>query len=287
MRIRDFEIKPGVMNAAFSMAKTPEDVQALAQTDIGAIVVGSITPEVQEENPEPRWFPGEGYALNSFGMPNGGAEYYDEHLDEMTEIAHESDKAFILSVAGFSVADYGQLAELAGRHEVDMVELNLGCPNISVDGKQKPIASYDLDYLRSIVEAAYDATKLPLSLKLSPYSNPAELERTAHTINKLPGVVSVVASNTFPNGMMFDNSGEPVLASKVGGLSGADMKRIALGQVWQFRKNLSDSIAVIGAGGIESRRDVQLFRNAGASAVQAATLMVRAGRHDAINDLFN
>jgi len=62
------------------------------------------------------------------------------------------------------------------------------------------------------------------------------------------------------------------------------MKEIALGQVYQFRKNLSDHIAVIGAGGIESRQDVRRFMQAGAAAVQAATLIVRDG-HDAINQL--
>jgi len=134
MNIRNFEIEPGVMNAACSVAKTPEDVRSLARTGIGAIVVGSITPKPRDGNNEPRWFAGDGYALNSFGMPNGGRNYYQAHLDDLTEVTHQADKAFILSVAGFSVADYEDLAKLANEHEVDMVELNLGCPNISVDG---------------------------------------------------------------------------------------------------------------------------------------------------------
>jgi dihydroorotate dehydrogenase (fumarate) len=283
MNIRNFEIEPGVMNAACSVAKTPEDVRSLARTGIGAIVVGSITPGERTGNPEPRWFAGDGYALNSFGMPNGGIEYYDENLDEMTEIAHQADKAFILSVAGFNEFDYEKLTRLANKHEVDMIELNLGCPNISVDGVQKPIASFDINYLRDIVDAAYDNTNLPLSLKLSPYSNPAELERVAKMINDLP-IEAVVASNTFPNAYMLDEEGKPVLDNVVGGLSGPAMKEIALGQVYQFRKNLSDHIAVIGAGGIESRQDVRRFMQAGAAAVQAATLIVRDG-HDAINQL--
>jgi dihydroorotate dehydrogenase (fumarate) len=283
MNIRNFEIEPGVMNGACSVAKTPEDVRALARTGIGAIVVGSITPEERAGNTEPRWFAGEGYALNSFGMPNGGKDYYDEHLDELTDIAHRADKAFILSVAGFNVADYETLAKIANKHEVDMVELNLGCPNISVDGVQKPIASFDPDYMQDIVEAAHAATKLPLSLKLSPYSNPAELVRVANIVNDLP-IDAVVASNTFPNAYMLDDQGKPVLDNIVGGLSGPAMKEIALGQVYQFRKTLSDHIAVIGVGGIESRQDVRRFMQAGAAAVQAATLIVRDG-HDAINQL--
>ena len=83
---------------------------------------------------------------------------------------------------------------------------------------------------------------------------------------------------------MPDDEGQPALASRVGGMSGSAMRPIALGQVLAFREKLPRTIDVIGAGGIETRRHVEQFRMAGASAVQAATLIVRDG-HAAIDRL--
>jgi dihydroorotate dehydrogenase len=278
-----FSIEPHVMNAACSVAKTPEDVAAMANTNVGAILVGSITVEARDGNPEPRWFPGKDFSLNSFGMPNGGMDYYSKELPGMIEAVHALDKKFVLSIAGFNAEEYGQLAALANKHDIDYLELNLGCPNVSVDGKQKPIASFDVEYIQQILEKATSATITPLLIKLSPYSNPAELQRVAAVLATYDQVVGVVTSNTFPNSFMSADD-NPVLANVYGGMSGKALMPIALGQVKQFRDALPERIAVIGAGGIETFSDVNQFLDAGASAIQSATLIVRDG-HSAINQL--
>lgn len=125
----------------------------------------------------PRWYPDEGYALNSFGMPNGGADYYAEALPGMIDTVHVANKHLILSIAGFSVAEYARLANLAESKQVDMLEVNLGCSNVRTESdKPEPIASFNPDYMTQIVDAVAQETDIPVSLKLSPYSNPAELE---------------------------------------------------------------------------------------------------------------
>lgn len=234
MNIGNIRIEPGIMNAACSVAKSLEDVEALSRTHIGAITVGSITVEAREDNPEPRWYAEETFALNSFGMPNGGAEFYKLHLPTMVETAHTSGKKLSLSIAGFSTADFVALATLANDAGVDMLELNLGCPNVSVDGKQKPIASFDTDTIREIIEAVSNVTELPLLLKLSPYSNPAELQRVAQTIANSKRVSAIVTSNTFPNATL-QKDGKAVVAAELAGFSGHAMLPICLGQVKQFR----------------------------------------------------
>jgi dihydroorotate dehydrogenase (fumarate) len=269
------------MNAACSVAKSIEDVEALSKTKVGIILVGSITVEPRDGNPEPRWFVGEGYALNSFGMPNGGLEFYRTNLPEMIEVAHKAGKKFALSVAGFSTAEYVSLAKLAEEPKVDLLELNFGCPNVSIDGKQKPIVSFDAASLNEIIEAVSEVTTIPLMIKLSPYSNPAELVSVAETINNSGKVSAVVTSNTFPNGYQTEK-GEPVIASKFGGVSGSAMLAISVGQVRQFRNSLSEDIAVVGVGGVESVEDAKQYFNAGAEMVQCATLIVREG-HQAID----
>lgn len=276
-------INPAVMNAACSVAKTIDDVVALAATNIGAITVGSITVAPRDGNPEPRWYVGNGYAINSFGMPNGGAEFYKENLPEMIRIAHDTDKKFNLSVAGFNTAEYVQLAKIADEAHVDFLELNLGCPNVTVDGVQKPIASFDTDYINEIISSVKQVTAIPLLIKLSPYSNPAELKNVANVLAE-HHIAAVVTMNTFPNSYESDEKGQPVIASTFGGLSGQALRAISVGQVKQFRDALPPEIAVIGVGGCETLDDVKQYVNVGADAVQAATLIVRDG-HAAINQL--
>ena len=271
------------MNAACSVAKTPEDIKALCQTSAGAVLIGSITRLARDGNAEPRWFDGDTYALNSFGMPNGGADYYASTLPGLVATIHQSGKAAILSIAGFSVDDYAMLAKLADASSIDLLELNFGCPNIRTDGAQKPIASFDISYMRAIVEAVAEQTATPLLLKLSAYSNPHELLAVAEAIVTMPNVAGVVTMNTFANAYR-EIDGQPVLAMEYGGLSGPSLQPIALGQVRQFRKALPETIAVIGVGGIETADDVRAFIAAGATAVQAATVIVRDG-HAALERL--
>jgi dihydroorotate dehydrogenase (fumarate) len=283
VKIGPVAIDTPVMNAACSVAKSLQDVEALARTTIGVILVGSITVEPRDGNPEPRWFVSDNFALNSFGMPNQGLAFYGANVPKMIDVAHNTGKKFALSVAGFSTAEYVTLAKLAEETKVDLLELNFGCPNVSIDGKQKPIVSFDPVSLDEIVLAVSKVTKIPLMIKLSPYSNPAELAHIAEVINASGKVSAVVTSNTFPNGYQ-TNAGEPVIASEFGGVSGSVMLPISLGQVRQFRNALNEEIAVIGVGGIETAEDAKQYFDAGAELVQCATLIVRDG-HQAINQV--
>lgn len=277
-----------VMNAACSIAKSFDDLDALLATQAAAVVIGSITWEERAGNPEPRWFAGSdlGFALNSYGMPNNGHAWYEENLPEMVKRAHTASKPLVLSVAGFSVKEYGDLALLGKQAGVDMVELNLACPNTSEAGRPNPIFSFDLEMIQAVIDVVEkNLGDLPYSLKLSPYSNPSELTRTAELISKSKAS-AVVASNTFPNAYWQDENGQPLIGSNNGlaGASGEAMLPISLGQVKQFRAQLPATITVIGVGGASTPKHVQQYLQAGAQLVQVATHIVRNG-HVAINEL--
>jgi len=284
VKIGNVIVEPAVMNGACNIAKTIDDVNAYARTQIGAITIGSITIEQRDGNAEPRWYVGEGYALNSFGMPNGGIEFYRKNLPEMINIAHTANKKLSLSIAGFSTDEYVKLAAMANHVKVDIIEINLGCPNISIDGEQKPIVSFDTEKMIEIISAVSAVTAIPLMVKLSPYSNPAELKNVAEVIANSRKISAVVTSNSFPNSTMYEN-GAPVIVSEYAGFTGHAFLPIGLGQVKQFRSALPNSITVIGAGGIETKNDVDLYHQVGADGVQATTLIVRDG-HNAIERLF-
>jgi dihydroorotate dehydrogenase (fumarate) len=280
-----FEQKYPYMNAACSVAKTLDDVKALSATDASAVVIGSITPLERSGNEEPRWYTGEGFALNAFGMPNGGLDWYDQNLPEMIQIVHDSGKKCILSIAGFSKQDYVYLATLGEKHGVDALELNFGCPNVSVDGTPKPIVSFDKEAIRDNVLACNEvAPTTPLVAKVSPYSNPGELKSVAAVLSQLP-IVAVTTMNTMPNSY-WEESDESVLKPNggFGGMSGEAVLPIALGQVKMMRAELPETIEVWGVGGIHDPVSAQKMFKSGASAIQAATLIVREG-HSALDQI--
>lgn len=281
MRIGSNQISAPVMNAACSVAKTLADVKALCQTKAGIVLVGSITTLPREGNPEPRWFDGGDYALNSMGLPNPGAEFYKQALPKMRDMAHRAGKPLAISIAGHSLEDYLELAKLAAETEVDIVELNLGCPNVSDGG----IISFNPQLISDIIAGVHGITDKPLFVKLSPYSNPEELAHIAGRIGESEKVTAVVTSNTFPNGFMMEG-GKPVIKNELAGVSGRAMLPIGLGQVKQFRKLLPENIKVIGVGGVETKADTELYFQAGADMVQTATLIVRDG-HAALNRLIS
>ncbi|HEY4510168.1 MAG TPA: dihydroorotate dehydrogenase, partial [Candidatus Paceibacterota bacterium] len=141
--VGDIKLEHPIMNGAGWGCKTLEEVETLARTPISAIVVGSITM-----NPSPGnegnayWAHPEGlYSLNSLGLPNQGWPYYGENLQMMRRIAHNAGKPLVVSIACFSPEEYAQLAGFVANENVDVTELNLGCPNVWGEQGQKPIAS--------------------------------------------------------------------------------------------------------------------------------------------------
>ena len=262
-----------LMNAA-GTCKTVEDVREFARSAVSAITLGSITLEPRGGNEGDVYWHQASYSVNSLGMPNGGRPYYLEHLAEMVDIANEGGKPVVVSVAGFSPDEYGQLADLALNSGADLIELNMGCPNVWSDGQQKRIASFDPPGIHQILHHISDDAKL--GIKLSPYSDPGMLAEVAAVLNG-HDVDYVVASNTFPNALVLDASNTPIIGVGLAGLSGAAMFPIGLGQVYQLRQKLKDSIQIVGAGGISSGAHIRAYLSVGAVAVQSSTPYWNAG----------
>lgn len=279
-----FALEHPLMNAAGTCKKLL-DVRKLADSPVSAIVVGSITSEPRMGNEgNVYWKHSDSrYSLNALGLPNPGAASYSEHLLEMKQVAERAGKPLIISVAGFSPAEYGNLAAVADRNGADLIELNLGCPNVWQEGGQKQIASFDLEMVKAIWDEVVKRvdTQATVGVKLSPFSNPADLAELAELLEAM-SVDFVTTSNTFPNGIAFDGNGKSVIGVGYGGLSGAALKPIALGQVKQLRDLLPAVIDIVGVGGISSAADIHDYLNAGATAVQAATLYWNANENPGV-----
>ncbi len=213
----------------------------------------------------------QGYGLNSFGMPNPG----EESAVKEVALYGETAQPLIISVAGFSVTEYVAGYQHVARSGAKAKEGNFGCPNTA---DHRDIMSFDPESLGEVFHQLRQAKlKLPFWAKFSPYSNPAELRRVAAVVNEYSDVVrAVVTCNTFPNayagkGAISPNSG-------LAGMSGKALKPIALGQVFQFRRELKPEIDVIGVGGITTGDDVVDFLEAGAKAVQLTSMPFWSGK---------
>ncbi|THJ70481.1 dihydroorotate dehydrogenase [Candidatus Frankia alpina] len=287
-----------VMNAA-GTCKSVEDVDAFARSAVAAIVVGSITRQPRTGNAGNVYWPGRIYSINALGLPNRGLDYYGAHLPRMVDQAHEAGKPLIVSVAGFDVGEYAEIAEVVAGTGVDLIELNLACPNVWDGGAQKRIACFDSDQTAAVCTAVGDALlaraagdparRVPYGVKISPFSDPAALAELAAALAEPAGRSGrpggprfVTAVNTFPNALVIDADNRPVVDVELAGMSGPALKPVGLGQVRQLRRLLPDIVDVVGAGGVGEGRDVAEYLRAGAVAVQAATAFWNRGEDPSV-----
>lgn len=268
------------MNAAYINSKTLQDVRALAESDSGAVLVGSISVKPRIRNPGPGyWLHKERFfSLNSFGLPNGGMPYFKKHLPQMIKLAHDNGKPLIANVVGFAKEDYVQLVPFVQDLGADMAELNFGCPNVWHKGQQERIVSYHASLVRETLAAiAKQKPTIKISVKISPLP-PDILREVAAAIADSPIVHAVTACNSYPSsavtrGAQWITGPSDILA----GLAGRALKPISLGVVKQLRTLLPKRIDIIGAGGIYSANDVQDYLDAGAKAVQIASALTDEG----------
>lgn len=276
--VAGIELQNPLMNAAYIGSKNREDIDKLINSSCGAVVVGSITIKPRDKNPgKSYWRHKDGlYSLNSYGMPNGGIEYFRKELPLIIKSSHSHNKPVIVNVAGFSNEEFVNLIYIARSSGADIVELNLGCPNVWEEDLQKNIMSYHPKLIKELLtNIRKSVSGIKLALKISPLP-PDILHEVATIITDSKIVDIVVATNSYPNasvssGTRIENEDDLV------GMTGRALKPISLGVVKQLRVLLPESIDIIGCGGISSINDVNDYLSAGAKAVQIATALVDDG----------
>lgn len=259
-----------VMNAA-GYCKDLDLVEALANTNAGAIVLGSITKDPRPYNPGITYgFDQEhNVSINALGLPNHGSQYYAKIMHHIVNAAHARLKPLIVSIAGFSVKEYVFLAKLFAAFDIDGIEVNLGCPNtIDSSGKRHAIASYNLMLTKRIMTQVRKAvTKInPLitvGMKVSPYE-PGFLRTMATMVKDYQLAEFVTVSNTHPNTLVLKADGTPLLDQmKFGGGAGPGFFSDTLGNVAQWYDILGDTIQIFASGGASSNEDVKKLLSVG------------------------
>lgn len=228
---------------------------------LGGIVTKSITRHERKGHPPPRTAETPSGMLNAIGLANVGV---DRYVKEKLPFLQGLGTRIIVNVAGFDLEEFLYVVDkLNGHKEIDMIELNISCPNIKGDGME---FSATPENAYAVVSRVRKICDFPLMPKLSP--NVADIRQIARACEE-GGADAVALINTL-YGMAIDPfSWKIKLTNVTGGLSGPAIKPVAIALVWKVFNAVK--IPVVGIGGIMDYRDVVEFLLAGATAVQFGT----------------
>lgn len=260
VKIAGVEFKNPVIAASGTFGFGREYAEFYKLSVLGGIATKGTTLYPREGNPGCRVAETDSGMLNSVGLQNPGV---DSFIEGELPFLKKQGTVVIANIAGSAEEDYCLAVQRLHNAPVDMVELNISCPNVKEGGIAfgiKPESVFD------ITKAVKLYCKQPLIVKLSP--NVADISLNAKAAEEA-GADALSLINTI-TGMAVDyRTRRPVLGNTFGGLSGKAVKPVALKMVWQVYNAVR--IPIIGMGGIYTPADVLEFMLCGASAVQVGT----------------
>lgn len=261
IKIAGVEFKNPVMTASGTFGSGMEYGEFVDLNKLGAVVTKGVANVPWPGNPTPRVTEVYGGMLNAIGLQNPGIDVF---LERDLPFLKQYDTKVIVNVCGKSVQDYLDVVEKLSEADIDMMEINISCPNV----KEGAIAfGQKADSVYDITKQIKDKAKHPIIMKLSPnVTDIAEMARAAEAA----GADALSMINTL-TGMKIDIERRRfALANKTGGMSGPAIKPIAIRMVYQCANAVS--IPIIGMGGIASAEDAIEFMMAGATAVAAGAM---------------
>lgn len=228
---------------------------------LGGISCKGLTLKERAGNPPPRIAETPGGMLNAVGLQNPGVDYFIKH--ELPWLREQGTR-IIANIAGNTPEEYCEMAEKLSDTDVDMIELNISCPNVKQGGVQFGTSCAGVEGITSAVRGY---CKKPLMVKLSPnVSDIGEIAAAAES----GGADAISMINTL-TGMRIDiNTRRPIIHNNTGGLSGPALLPVAVRMVWQAAGRVK--IPIVGMGGISKWQDAVELLLAGASALQIGTV---------------
>lgn len=234
---------------------------------LGAVTVKGVSSIPWKGNPAPRIAETYGGMLNSVGLQNPGVE---EFIKNDIPFLRQYDTKIIVNIAGKTIEEYCDVAEKLSHADIDLIELNISCPNVKEGGVAFGI---DARMAKEVTREVKRHSKHPVIVKLSP--NVTDITQIAKAVAE-GGADGLSLINTLL-GMAIDiHRRKPVLANVVGGFSGPAIKPVALRMVYQVAKAVS--LPIIGMGGITTGEDAIEFILTGATAVAVGTANFRNPR---------
>lgn len=253
--------KNPVMTASGTFGSGMEYGEFVDLNRLGAVVTKGVANVPWQGNPTPRVAETYGGMLNAIGLQNPGIEVF---IRRDLAFLKQFDTRIIVNVCGKSVEDYVEVVERLSGEAVDMLEINVSCPNV----KEGAIAfGQNADALFNITKEIKRKAKQPVIMKLSPnVTDITEMAKAAEAagadalsmINTITGMKIDIHKRTF------------ALANKTGGMSGPAIKPVAVRMVYQAANAVK--IPIIGMGGIANGEDAIEFLLAGAAAVSIGAM---------------
>ena len=232
-------------------------------SELGGICAKGLTLLPREGNPAPRIAEYAGGLLNSVGLQNPGV---DAFIAEELPFLRQYDVKVIANISGNTPEEYGVMCEKLAGAGVDMIEVNISCPNVKAGGLAygtRPELAAEVTEM-----AKSHAGNVPVMVKLSP--NVTDITEIARAV-EAAGADAVSLINTI-RGMRIDvNTRRPILKMNTGGLSGPAVLPVAVRMVWEVSQAVK--VPVLGMGGVSKGEDAAQLMLAGASAVAVGTAL--------------
>ena len=253
-------LKNPVMTASGTFGSGEEYSEFVDLGRLGAVVTKGVANVPWPGNPTPRIAETYGGMINAIGLQNPGIDVF---VKRDLPFLKNYDTRVIVNVCGKTTEDYVEVVERLADEPVDLLEINISCPNVKEGGiafGQNPKAA------EAITRAVKEKAKQPVIMKLSP--NVTDIAEMARAVEA--GGADVVSLINTLTGMKIDiNRRTFAVANKTGGMSGPAVKPVAVRMVYQVAQAVK--IPIIGMGGIQNAEDALEFILAGATAVSVGT----------------
>jgi dihydroorotate dehydrogenase (NAD+) catalytic subunit len=247
-------VMPGSGTLSEEMAK------AVDLDEFGAIVAKSIRLDIRDGTPPPRIFEMENSLLMNVGIPSKGPAHFVEHA---VSFYSQFKPPFVVSLSGDCIEDYVKLAEALNVDGVDVLEVNLSCPNLNSDGV---IFGTDPKASEEVIRRVRRVTNLPVWAKLT--ANAGDVPGVARAV-EAGGADAVIVANALLAMAIDIKTHRPRMGGVTGAVVGAPFKPVIMRMVYHSAKVVR--IPIIATGGVERAEDIVEYMIAGASAVQVGT----------------
>ena len=262
VKIAGVEFQNPVMEASGTFGSGMEYGEFVDLNKLGAVVTKGVANKPWPGNPTPRIAEVRSGMLNAIGLQNPGIDVFCQR--DLKYLEQFTDAKVIVNVCGHSTEEYLEVVDrLADEKRVDMMEINISCPNVKEGG----IAfGTDPKAVEAITKAVKSHAKQPIIMKLSP--NVTDITVMAKAA-EAGGADAISLINTI-TGMKIDIERQTfAIANKTGGMSGPCVHPVAVRMVYQCANSVS--LPIIGMGGIETAEDAIEMMLAGATAVSVGT----------------
>ncbi|MBI2542366.1 dihydroorotate dehydrogenase [Candidatus Woesearchaeota archaeon] len=255
----NIKLKNPTILASGILGVTKESVGRVGKAGAGAVTLKSLCHEERQGNPNPAMFGYEGGFINAVGLPGQGI---DSAVKDFVRLDNMGIPV-IGSIYGYRIEQFGEVAKKMASLKPAMIEIDISCPHMDYGKPYYADPGLTAKITKTVKK---NSGRIPVSIKLSP--NVYDIKEIAHAAEKA-GADAITAINT-ASGMVIDiDARKPILANKIGGISGPALKPIAVRCVYEIYETVK--IPIIGTGGVTYGKDAIEMIMAGAACVGIGT----------------